>query len=145
QVLNYPITVQGQATSIRDVVEAVVNIGDAGIGVFYWEPAWLPVGPAEKLTENQSLWEKYGSGWASSYAGSYDPNDAGVWYGGSAVDNQALFDFTGKALPSLHVFKYIKTGTITEKVIDDVKNPTIQLTLGEKLMLPETVEATFNN
>lgn len=145
QVLNYPITVQGQATSIRDVVEAVVNIGDAGIGVFYWEPAWLPVGPAEKLTENQLLWEKYGSGWASSYAGSYDPNDAGVWYGGSAVDNQALFDFTGKALPSLHVFKYIKTGTVTERVIDQAKAPTIHLTVGEKLKLPETVEVTFNN
>src|SRR5674476_610937 len=76
---NYPITVQGQANSIRDVIEAVANVGDAGLGVFYWEPAWIPV-PGNTLEEKKSLWEQYGSGWASSYASEYDPNDAGLYY-----------------------------------------------------------------
>src|SRR5690606_25726402 len=45
---QYPTSVQGQAWAVRDVVAAVAAVGDAGIGVFYWEPAWLPVGPPEE-------------------------------------------------------------------------------------------------
>ena len=37
------------------------------------------------------LWERDGSGWASSFAGEYEPVTPAVWYGGSAWDNQALF------------------------------------------------------
>ena len=107
---SYPVSIQGQAKHVRDVFEAVANVGDKGIGVFYWEPAWIPVGPSSQYENNKVLWERYGSGWASSYANEYDPNDAGVYYGGSAVDNQAMFDFNGKALESLNVFKYIITG-----------------------------------
>lgn len=105
---NYPISVQGQAKHIRDVFQAVKDVGDKGLGVFYWEPAWLPVGTS--YATNLPLWEEHGSGWASSYSSEYDPEDAGQWYGGSAVDNQALFDFKGNPLDSLNVFKYIYTG-----------------------------------
>ena len=45
----------------------------------------------------------------TSYA--YTPEDAGKYYGGSAVDNQALFDSTGRALESLKVFSFLRTGT----------------------------------
>ena len=38
---NYPITVEGQAIAVRDVIEAVAKVRGAGIGVFYWEPAWI--------------------------------------------------------------------------------------------------------
>lgn len=105
---NYPISVQGQAKHIRDVFQAVKDVGDKGLGVFYWEPAWIPVGTS--YATNLPLWEEHGSGWASSYSSEYDPEDAGKWYGGSAVDNQALFDFKGNPLDSLNVFKYIYTG-----------------------------------
>ncbi|MDF2555648.1 MAG: arabinogalactan endo,4-beta-galactosidase, partial [Microbacterium sp.] len=84
EATQYPVSVQGQATAIRDVVQAVSDVGDAGIGVFYWEPAWLPVGPPEQIAQNRLLWERDGSGWASSFAGEYDPDDAGEWFGGSA-------------------------------------------------------------
>lgn len=67
------------------------------------------------LPGNKEAWEKYGSGWASSYAGEYDAADAGKWYGGSAVDNQALFDFTGHPLESLKTFAYVHTGTKTKR------------------------------
>ena len=106
----YDISVQGQAECIRDVIELVHNVGDNGIGVFYWEPAWIPV-PGDTYEERQILWEKYGSGWASSYSAGYDPNDAGKYYGGSAWDNQALFDFEGKPLESLNIFNYVYTGS----------------------------------
>ncbi|MDM5330059.1 glycosyl hydrolase 53 family protein [Neobacillus sp. CF12] len=145
QTLNYPITVQGQATAVRDVIQAVANVGEAGIGVFYWEPAWLPVGPANQLEQNKAIWEKDGSGWATSYAGTYDAHDAGVWYGGSAVDNQALFDFNGKPLSSLNVFNYVDTGSVAPLKIDEIKDITVSAILGEDITLPETVTVTYNN
>ncbi|MGN0641525.1 MAG: glycosyl hydrolase 53 family protein, partial [Huintestinicola sp.] len=40
---HYQFTVQGQADGISDVIEAVHNVGEKGIGVCYWEPAWIPV------------------------------------------------------------------------------------------------------
>ncbi|MGD6968382.1 glycosyl hydrolase 53 family protein [Rossellomorea vietnamensis] len=145
QTLNYPITVQGQATAVRDVMEAVVNVGDAGIGVFYWELAWIPVGPPAELEQNKVLWEKYGSGWATSFAAEYDPHDAGAWYGGSAVDNQALFDFNGSPLPSLNIFKYVDTGAVAPLKIDEIKDVSIEFILGENITLPETVTVIYND
>lgn len=69
---GYPATVQGQASMIRDVFAAANEAG--ADGVFYWEGTWLPVGKATE--DNSAIWEKYGSGWASSYASDYDPEDA---------------------------------------------------------------------
>src|SRR5690625_2909073 len=145
QVLDYPITVQGQADALRDVFEAVANVGDAGIGVFYWEPAWLPVGPPEQLEQNKQLWEKDGSGWAASYSKEYDPEDAGQWYGGSSWDNQALFDFNGHPLPSLNVFKYIDTGAVTDVKIDAIEDISVEANAGEDITLPTTVIAIYND
>lgn len=96
-------------------MQAVANTGTAGLGVFYWEPAWTPVGPKTQVEKNKVLWDTYGSGWASSYAAEYDPEDAGKWYGGSAVDNQALFDVNGHPLPSLQVFQYAESGHTPKK------------------------------
>ncbi|MDQ1236474.1 arabinogalactan endo-1,4-beta-galactosidase [Paenibacillus sp. SORGH_AS306] len=145
QTLDYPISVQGQATSVRNVIQAVSQVGDAGIGVFYWEPAWLPVGPKENLEQNKKLWEQYGSGWASSYAAEYDPDDAGKWYGGSAVDNQALFDFAGHPLPSLSVFKYVNTGAVAALKVDEVQTVNITANAGDPITLPTVVTATYND
>ena len=78
------------------------------MGIFYWEGTWIPVGDAD--ADNSSIWEQYGSGWASGYASDYDPEQAGKYYGGSSWDNQAFFDFNGYPLESLNVFKYIKNG-----------------------------------
>ena len=118
---GYSASVQGQANEVRDVCAAASEAGAEGI--FYWEGTWIPVGPAD--ADNSAIWEKYGSGWASSYAGGYDPKDAGQYYGGSSWDNQAMFDFTGHPLASLNIFKYLKSGataplaiaTIPESII----------------------------
>ncbi|MBR0129790.1 MAG: glycosyl hydrolase 53 family protein [Firmicutes bacterium] len=99
----YPYSVQGQAESISDVIRTVAGI-DGGIGVCYWEGCWISVGGSSR-SENQKLWESFGSGWASSFAAEYDPDDAGRWYGGCAVDNQALFDAEGRPLESLKAFR----------------------------------------
>ena len=152
---NWPFSVQGQALEFADVATAVKNVGDAGLGLFYWENAWIPVNDVSKLSgaayqnqvnANKALWEEHGSGWASSYAKEYDPKDAGVWYGGSAVDNQAMFDFTGKALESLKVFKYMQTGTKDYKnKIEQVESFAIEVTLGGTYTLPTTATVTYTD
>ncbi len=141
---RYPVTVQGQATSVRDTAAAVTACGEAGIGVVYWEPAWIPV-PGSSYEERSVLWEKYGSGWASSYAGSYDPNDAGKYYGGSSWDNQAMFDVTGHPLASLSVFRYLKEGASTDLRLDAINKPVVTVRLKDPVTLPETVQAIFND
>ncbi|MBC5997637.1 extra-cellular endo-beta-1,4-galactanase [Romboutsia ilealis] len=145
QTLDYPISVQGQATSVRNVFQAVCDVGEAGLGAFYWEPAWLPVGSADNYENNKTLWEKFGSGWASSYAKEYDPDDAGVWYGGSAVDNQALFDFSGKPLESLNVFKYMMTGATSPKAVEEVKETNIVANSYKEIDLPKEVTVKYND
>lgn len=115
-VEGYPATVQGQTSMVRDVIAAAHEAGASG--VFYWEGTWIPVG--EATADNSPIWEEFGSGWASSYAADYDPEDAGLYYGGCSWDNQAFFDFDGYPLASLNVFKYLKYGTTLSSAIDYV-------------------------
>lgn len=140
---GYAATVQSQATNVRDVMAAAKK-ADA-MGVFYWEGAWIPVGSADSVAENEKLWEQYGSGWASSYSAKYDPNDAGKYYGGCSWDNQAFFDFGGKKLPSLDVFKYVNYGTICEPAVDYLEDTRVELNVGETLVMPKGVYAVYND
>lgn len=75
-VSGYPASTTGQSnmlTAIANVVKAVPD--GRGAGVFWWEATWTAVD---------------GNGW--------DPTDPSS---GNAWENQALFDFGGKALPGL--------------------------------------------
>ena len=143
-VKDYPFTPQGQANCIRNITDTVVNRTPAGIGVCYWEGAWITVGRNSR-EENQEKWEKYGSGWASSHAAVYDPADAGKYYGGSAVDNQAFFDADGKPLESLKVFRLMRTGNEIAPVPDALEEPEILCDLNMPLALPETVNAVMTD
>ena len=138
----WPVTVQGQSNALQDVVRTVQEAG--GIGVCWWEGAWIPVG-TESFEENSRLWETYGSGWASSYAGSYDPADAGKYYGGCACENQAMFDFEGRALPSLATFRLLRTGQEVEVRPDAIDDPVLTCDLAGEIVLPETVSAVMND
>lgn len=150
-----PFTEQGQATYIRNLINAVNEAG--GLGVYYWEPAWLTVGDTTGLTddaydtkvaENKIKWEKYGSGWASSYASEYDAKDAGKWFGGSAVDNQAMFYPDGTATAALHVWNYVRTGAKSNLIgvekIESFDEAIYQQTSSE-YTLPETVKVTYSD
>ena len=141
---DYPYTPQGQANSVRNITDTVVNRTPAGIGVCYWEGAWISVG-TDSWEENHEKWEKYGSGWASSYARVYDPNDAGKWFGGSAVDNQAFFDAEGKPLESLKVFRLMRTGNEPDPVPDALEDPAVLCDLNMPLVLPGTVDAIMTD
>ena len=157
--LLYPFTINGQAKWVRDVVDTVNSINNGasncGVGVFYWEAAWIPVGNINNgatLEENKALWEENGSGWASSFAAGYDPDDAGKWYGGSAIDNQAFFDFDGKALPSLKVYSYLNTGAVAKEVtVDKIEDSSVTVIYNADLSgsveaaLPTKVQAILTD
>ena len=108
------LDVYKRQTYIRNLINAVNEAG--GFGVYCWEPSWITVGDTTGLSDeataaryeaNKKIWEEKGSGWASSYCGEYDPKDAGKWYGGSAVDNQAMFYPDGTATAGLKVWNYV--------------------------------------
>ena len=102
--LTYDVSVEGQAQSLTDVFQAVANVGSKGIGVFYWEPAWIGKN-GQTYEQNKKLWDSYGNGWATEYAIEFD--ESAKEAGGSSYDNQALFGFDGKPLDSLNVFTKI--------------------------------------
>ncbi|MBB3109534.1 arabinogalactan endo-1,4-beta-galactosidase [Paenibacillus phyllosphaerae] len=85
---GYPATVEGQAQFLHDLMTTVQQVpGGKGLGIVYWEPAWLPV---------------KGTSWASP-AGMQYCNDIAEM--GNHWANQGLFDFGGNALASLDVFR----------------------------------------
>ncbi len=143
-VKNYPYTVQGQANLVRDVIDTLVNKTENAIGIFYWEGTWISVG-TDSWEENSALWEKYGSGWASSYAKDYDPDDAGKWYGGCAVENQAFFDETGRALESLKVFSLVRSGSSVPVKADAIEDTNLIIDLNGEILLPEKVNAIMSD
>ncbi|WP_155829322.1 glycosyl hydrolase 53 family protein [Butyrivibrio sp. AD3002] len=150
---NFDVSPQGQADSVRAVVNAVAS-ATGGIGVFYWEPAWLPVnqdkkdelGEDEFLAANKENWETYGTGWASDNAAGYDKdvNRCGGG-GGAVVENEAWFDFTGHPLASAKMYSYMRTGAKAELKITEISADKITAEYGEEIKLPETVTVKYND
>lgn len=123
--MKYEVSVDGQIKALTDVFDTVSKCNGHGIGVFYWEPAWLGI-PDISYNEQKALWDKYSTGWATPYAMEYD-KDA-VESGGSAFDNQALFDFHGNPLDSLDVFLNIfpqETKPVTTTTTTTTTEPVI--------------------
>lgn len=124
--MPYPVNADGQAQAVTDVFDAVSNVGEKGLGVYYWEPAWITVG-TNSYEDNLAKWEKFGSGWESSFAGSYC-DDGAKYFGGSSWDNQAMFDKNGNPLQSLNVFgNYadVTTGDVDLDGVVTVKDATL--------------------
>ncbi len=143
-VKPYPFTEQGQANHMRNLIDAAANQMRDCIGVFYWEGTWIGVG-GDSWEANSALWEQHGSGWASSYAGEYDPDDAGKYYGGCAVDNQAFFDGEGKVRESLKVFALVREGNEVENQADAIEDVNLIVDLSGDIVLPEKVNAIMRD
>jgi arabinogalactan endo-1,4-beta-galactosidase len=78
--VGYPATQEGQAAMLRDVMSIVRAVPNGrGLGVFYWDATWTGVP---------------GNGWDPA-----DPSSGNAW------ENQALFDFSDRALPALREFR----------------------------------------
>ncbi|WP_432460706.1 MULTISPECIES: glycoside hydrolase family 53 protein [unclassified Agarivorans] len=84
---GYEASIEGQAKFLADLMNMLDTLDkQQGLGMFYWEPAVLPV---------------KGVTWATAAGMEYN-ND--VWYEGNNWDNQNMFDFEGNVLPSIDVF-----------------------------------------
>jgi arabinogalactan endo-1,4-beta-galactosidase len=117
--VGYKATVQGQASLVRDVINTVAQVpGQRGAGVFYWEPGWFPV---------------KGAGWRT--------NEGNAW------DNQAMFDFKGRALPSLEVFRRVREAGTEADVPKALPVEPLKLTafVGEPFSAPDSVRITYND
>lgn len=71
--------------------------------------------------------------------------DAGIWYGGSSWDNQALFDETGKTLPSLYTYRYLKNGAVGEKKLSSFEKLDTTVELGQEIKLPASILGYYND
>lgn len=149
QTFEYPISIEGQATVIRDTIAAISAVGENGLGTFYWEPAWIPANvctgkDTPEFKENLKAWRKYGAGWASIYAAEVDPEikddeNGGTW------DNQAYFDFNGKVLDSLNVYKYVYTGSIAPTSVGMIDVAECEMDYKRTPNLPKTVTVHLSN
>ena len=84
---GYPATAAGQRSFLKDLKAKIAAVPNGqGLGFVYWEPDWLPVNDAT---------------WATDAGISYLNTTGNV---GNAWENQALFDFSGDALPALAEF-----------------------------------------
>ncbi|MEM4953226.1 MAG: glycosyl hydrolase 53 family protein [Desulfurococcaceae archaeon] len=117
---GYLATVQGQASFIRDLIEAFyLEGGGKALGIFYWGAGWIPYP---------------GAGWRTGE--------------GNPWENQAFFDFNGRALPSLTVFKLIYEGKKFEiKPVELYDDKPINITayIGVKPILPNTVLVVYSD
>jgi arabinogalactan endo-1,4-beta-galactosidase len=114
---HYRASVQGQASLVRDVIDAVAQVpGGRGRGVFYWEPAWLGV---------------RGAGWRTGE--------------GNAWDNQAMFDARGRALPSLAVFRLAAGGSGPVPRVQAGAPLALQAFVGEAWAPPQSVRLDFSD
>ena len=76
---GYPFTPEGQARMLADVMTIVRAVPDGrGLGLMWWDATWTAVP---------------GNGWDP-----FDPASGNNW------ENQALFDFNGRALPAMKLF-----------------------------------------
>lgn len=85
-----PYTVAGQAEYLAMLFKFILS--HKVDGLFYWEPAWIPI---------------KGDTWATKEGIKYIKEDHKEE--GNEWANQALFDYTGHPLPALYVYKnYLK-------------------------------------
>ncbi|MCH5255327.1 MAG: glycosyl hydrolase 53 family protein [Lachnospiraceae bacterium] len=80
QATGYPATMEGQERFLKDLYAAVRSVNNhRGIGIFYWEPAWLPIPDCK---------------WANQNGCDYMKDQV---ESGNSMANQALFDAEGNA------------------------------------------------
>jgi arabinogalactan endo-1,4-beta-galactosidase len=117
---GYQASLQGQATAMHDLMAAVAQVPDGkGLGIFYWEPDWIPVA---------------GAGWKTG--------EGDTW------ENQAMFDYQGNALASLNVFRLVRPeqgATLFPAKMVELYPVTTMVPLDGILQAPPTVKALFDD
>lgn len=108
---GFKATVKGQENVIKKVMNVLSNVPyNKGKGFFYWEPDWIP---------------KDGCGWKTGE--------------GNGWENQAMFDFKGKALSSLNVFRTSPDAVMQVGIIEAINTIAVTTSIGEAPPMPDKV------
>ena len=76
---GYPFSPEGQARMLADIMDIIRAVPNGrGLGVMWWDATWIAVP---------------GNGWDP-----FDPTSVNNW------ENQALFDYSNRALPAMNLF-----------------------------------------
>lgn len=138
EVGRYLTSEQAQATCVRDITNVLSKVpNQMGLGIFYWEPGWLPVRNACWATASGQSYQEVGD---DSKRNAYEDGLA-TW------SNQGLFSYTGKALSSLRVFDYLRNGyNEVEEVSLSARKDNISVTinLAADESLPTTARVVTN-
>jgi arabinogalactan endo-1,4-beta-galactosidase len=116
---GYKSSVQGQATGLRNIMEAVSKVNNKrGIGVFYWEPDWIPTP---------------GVGWKQGE--------------GNEWENLAMFDFKGNALESLDVFNLVsdRNNQFVQATIKELEPAAVTGNVDIPTELPKGISAVYTD
>lgn len=116
---GYKSSVQGQATGLRDIMDAVAKVNNKrGAGIFYWAPDWIPTP---------------GVGWKHGE--------------GNEWENLAMFDFNGNALASLDVFNLVSDpkNKFVQAKIKALEPASVTGSIGTPTVLPKVVSAVFTD
>ncbi|MDY6392176.1 MAG: glycosyl hydrolase 53 family protein [Bacilli bacterium] len=172
---GYLTSIQGQATMVADLVNTISLAADSkgnsvGKGVFWWEPAWLPVKGSTWASPAGQFYNKFGydgklirveADGTHVYEHPQYPGKENYYLKYSpksclpAWCNQGWFSYTGKALPSASIYKHIVAGDRTlveetagprETKLDLTVNLKNLVEIGGKKMipLPETAQVVSN-
>ncbi|MBC7117041.1 MAG: glycosyl hydrolase 53 family protein [Pseudothermotoga sp.] len=113
---GYLATVRGQTSFLRDLIKVLKQVPNGrGLGLFYWEGAWIPVKGAGWKTDEGNPWE-----------------------------NQALFDFQGNALETLKIFRNYEELLEEKAELVQVSSITLESIVGS-VELPQRVRALFSD
>ena len=113
---GYLATVRGQTSFLRDLIRVLKQVPDGrGLGLFYWEGAWIPV---------------KGAGWKT--------NEGNPW------ENQTLFDFQGNALETLKIFENYEKSLEEKAELVQVFPVALESIVGS-VELPQKVRALFSD
>jgi arabinogalactan endo-1,4-beta-galactosidase len=137
---GYLTSPQAQATVVSDLVDILSKVPDEkGLGIFYWEPDWLPVsGGAYWATAAGQSYDAYGN---DNYSVNYS-------VGLNAWANQAWFSYSGKALASAATYRHIQnldktSAEVVERLAADELSVTLNLADPDHAM-PTTVSVITN-
>ncbi len=103
---GYLTSYQAQASELSELTDCLSKVPDSkGTGLFYWEPAWLPSENSGWISKTGYYYNEHGYDYENASDLTY--SDSSCY---SSWANQALFDYTGKALPSYKTYSLIQSG-----------------------------------
>ncbi len=142
---GYLTSYQAQASELSELADCLSKVPDSkGTGIFYWEPAWLPSANSGWISKSGYYYNDHGYDYTD--ASDLDSYSDSSCY--SSWANQALFDYTGKALPSYKTYSLIQSGA-NEKVEEELSpaktafSATFNLSDGSD-SIPTTAQITTN-